>query len=137
MFCRIISGELPSVTIIQSRLSVAFMDIRPVNAGHALMIPRRHVASFTDLTSAEVEDLMSKAQEVARGLRAIFPDHEGITLSLADGVAAGQDVPHAHLHVIPRQQADEFGWRRFGLAVDLERLEILGGQLRAAIGSGS
>ena len=61
----------------------------------------------------------------------------GITLSLADGAAAGQDVPHAHLHVIPRQHADGFGWRRFGVAVDLDRLEILGGQLRAAIGSGS
>lgn len=78
---------------------------------------------------------MIAAQRVARGLRTVCSDHDGITLSLADGLSAGQDVPHTHLHVIPRQDIDGFGWRRLGRPSDRETLERLGQQIRTAIGS--
>lgn len=133
IFCQILSGERHSIRVAESPFSVAFMDIQPVNLGHTLIVPRRHVWSFTNLTAPEVSDLMITAQEVARGLRAVFPDHDGITLSLADGASAGQEVPHTHFHVIPRQHADGFGWRRFGSKSDCETLEQLGHRIRAAI----
>lgn len=85
IFCQILSGERHSIRVAESTLSVAFMDIQPVNPGHTLIVPRRHVPSFTDLTVPEVSDLMMTSQEVARCLRSVFPDHDGITLSLADG----------------------------------------------------
>ena len=121
--------------IAQSQLSGAFMDIRPVNLGHALIVPRRHVVSFAELTQPEAADLMIIAQKVARGLRTVCPDHDGITLSLADGLSAGQEVPHTHLHVIPRQHADGFGWRRFGVPADGDTLELFGQQIRTVIGT--
>jgi histidine triad (HIT) family protein len=133
IFCQILSGERHSIRVAESPLSVAFMDIQPVNPGHTLVVPRWHVLSFTELNPQEVADLMISAQEVSRGLRAVFPDHDGITLTLADGASAGQEVPHTHLHVIPRQGADGFGWRRFGSPSDREALEQLGQRIRAAI----
>ena len=80
---------------------------------------------------------MTTAQKVARGLRTVCPDYDGITLSLADGLSAGQDVPHTHLHVIPRQPTDGFGWRRLGSLSDGEMLELLGQQIRTVIESDS
>lgn len=133
IFCQILSGERHSIRVAESLHSVAFMDIQPVNPGHTLIVPRRHVLSFTELNPQEVADLMITAQEVSRGLRAVFPDHDGITLALADGASAGQEVPHTHLHVIPRQRADGFGWRRFGSKSDREALEQLGQRIRVAI----
>lgn len=135
IFCQIISGERHSITVAQSPLSRAFMDIQPVNLGHILVVPQRHVSSFTELTPSEVADLMVTAQKVAGGLRPICADYDGITLSLADGISAGQDVPHSHLHVIPRQHTDGFGWRRFGKPTERAALEQLGEEIRTAIGT--
>lgn len=133
IFCQIVSGERQSMMVARSEFSVAFMDIQPVNPGHVLIVPRRHVASFTELTPEEVTDMMIRAQEIARSLRRVGPGHDGITLSLADGLSAGQDVPHAHLHVIPRQQADGFGWRRPGSPAAPETLEKLGQRIQDGI----
>ena len=134
IFCQIIAAERHAIMIAQSPLTVAFLDIQPVNLGHALIVPQRHVSSFTELTEPEVSDLMIVAQKVAKALRETFTEHDGITLSLADGLSAGQDVPHTHLHVIPRQPADGFGWRRLGVRSDREELEQIGQQIRLSIG---
>jgi histidine triad (HIT) family protein len=80
---------------------------------------------------------MITAQKVAKGLQKVLSDHDGITLSLADGLSAGQDVPHTHLHVIPRQPTDGFGWRRLGRPSEGGTLELLGQQIRTAVGSDS
>ena len=110
-FCRILAGELASSLVLEDELVVAILDIRPANPGHTLVMPRRHVESFTDLTPAEVEQLALAGQRVATALKREFDSCEAVTFSLADGAAAGQDVPHTHLHVIPRRTGDGFGWR--------------------------
>jgi len=110
-FCRILRGELPSSPVLDNDLVCALLDIHPVNPGHTLVIPRRHVRVFTDLNSQEVVQLALVAQRVASAFKACVPYCEGVSLSLADGEAAGQEVPHAHLHVIPRRTGDGFGWR--------------------------
>jgi histidine triad (HIT) family protein len=58
---------------------------------------------------------------------------EGVTLSLADGAAAGQEVLHAHLHVIPRHANDQFGWKRFGTTADQEQLKQIASRIRSAL----
>ena len=104
-FCRILAGELPSSLVLEDDLVVAVLDIRPANPGHTLVMPRRHVEFFTDLTRTEVERLALTGQRVARALKRGVDSCEAVTFSLADGVAAGQDVPHTHLHVVPRRTA--------------------------------
>jgi diadenosine tetraphosphate (Ap4A) HIT family hydrolase len=77
----------------------------PVSAGHALIIPRRHVGSFFDVTSTEREALHSLLEEAKRRIEREFkPD--GYNIGINDGAAAGQTVPHLHIHLIPRYKGD-------------------------------
>ena len=132
-FCRILAGELPSSPVLEDELVVAILDIHPANPGHTLVIPRRHVEFFTDLTPTEVEQLALSGQRVAKLLKRGFDSCEAVTFSLADGEAAGQDVPHTHLHVIPRRSGDGFGWRAAGALQDRETLDAIASRLRAAV----
>lgn len=85
--------------------SIAIVNLKPVTDGHALVISRRSVRRFRDLTRSEVSDLWACVQSVSAGLEARF-GAEAATIVLQDGAAAGQTVPHVHVHVIPRHEAD-------------------------------
>jgi diadenosine tetraphosphate (Ap4A) HIT family hydrolase len=88
-----------------SRLSIAFVNIKPVTPGHILVTPRRLVRRFTDLYPDELADLMATAQCVGRALEA-YHGANALTLAIQDGSAAGQTVPHVHVHVLPRWDDD-------------------------------
>jgi histidine triad (HIT) family protein len=130
VFCQILANEAPASIVLESDLVVAFLDIHPANAGHTLVVPRRHAESFTELTAAEVTEVALCGQRVAAALKRGAVPCDGVTFSLADGAAAGQDVPHAHLHVIPRRSADGLGWRASGQRAEKSRLDIIAGQIR-------
>ena len=134
VFCRILAGQVPSSRVLDSELVVAFLDIHPWNPGHTLVVPRRHVESFTDLTPVEVEQLALCGQQIARALKQGFEGCEAVTFSLADGVVAGQDVPHTHLHVVPRRTGDGLGWRGTSQLQDRETLDAIASRVRAALG---
>ena len=134
-FCRIAITELDASLVYEGTLTIAFLDIHPINPGHTLVIPRRHVASFTELGAAELESLWRVAQRVARALKSGLFGCEGVTLSLADGAAAGQEVLHAHLHVIPRLANDQFGWKRVGTTADYEQMKEIASRIRSALTS--
>jgi len=86
-------------------MSLAFFDGFPVSPGHTLIIPRRHVASFFDLTDEEVADMLALARQVQTILDNRFhPD--GYNLGVNIGLAAGQTVFHVHMHLIPRYAGD-------------------------------
>ena len=110
-FCKILKNELPASVVFEDASVLAFLDIHPVNAGHTLVVPKRHVQSFTDLTTDEVQQIFETGQNIASHIKNSIPDCEGVNLSLADGEVAGQEVPHVHLHVIPRFPEDGFGWK--------------------------
>lgn len=129
-FCRILSQELNSVRISENELAIAFLDIRPINRGHTLVVPRRHVSSLTDLTDSESTAVFQLIQKVASALKSELPECAGITLSAADGDVAGQEVPHTHFHVIPRSCGDDFGWRRFGTLTHSEMLKTTASLIR-------
>ena len=134
VFCRILAGELSSSPVLDNDLIVAFLDIRPASPGHTLVLPRRHVESFTELTPMEVEQLALSGQRIAAALKRGFDGCEAVTFSLADGAAAGQDVPHTHLHVVPRRAGDGLGWRAAGQLQARETLDATAAQLRTALG---
>ena len=137
VFCRILAAELPSSPVLESDLVVAFLDIHPANPGHTLVLPRRHVESFTELSPMEVEQLARCGQRIAAALKQGFHGCEAVTFSLADGVAAGQDVPHTHLHLVPRRTGDGLVWGTAGQLQDRESLEAIASQLRTALGVSS
>lgn len=90
---------------MSSALSLSFFDGFPVSPGHALIIPRRHVASFFDLTQDERQDMFNMVDEVKRILDDRFhPD--GYNIGVNIGETAGQSIFHVHLHLIPRYSGD-------------------------------
>jgi histidine triad (HIT) family protein len=105
IFCRIVAGEIPAVKLYEDDLLLAFLDIAPVNKGHALLIPKRHYFSVTEIPAATSGHLLETAGRLGAALlRAV--DADGFNLLLSNGTVAGQVVPHAHLHVIPRFPED-------------------------------
>jgi histidine triad (HIT) family protein len=101
IFCKIIAGELPCSKVYEDDDTIAFMDIGPVSKGHTLVIPKLHCDPITNTPPATLQKLILSVQRIAaaqfKGLNA-----EGITVTQANGEAAGQVVPHIHFHVIPR-----------------------------------
>ena len=101
-FCRV---ESEREVIASSALSLAFFDGFPVSPGHTLIIPRRHVASFFDLTKEERQDLLSLLDHVKCIIEEKYhPD--GYNVGVNVGEAAGQSVLHVHMHLIPRYKGD-------------------------------
>lgn len=101
-FCKV---ESEREIIASSRLSVAFFDGFPVSPGHALIIPKRHVSSFFDLSQEERQDLLNLADSVKRVVEGRYhPD--GYNIGINVGEAAGQSIFHVHMHLIPRYQGD-------------------------------
>jgi len=111
IFCAIAAGLAPASVIYRDAMCVAIMDIKPVNPGHVLVIPLSHAASLADLDPPTGALLFTVGQRIAAALRHSGLRCEGVNLFLADGEAAGQEVFHVHLHVIPRFQDDGFGLR--------------------------
>ena len=108
-FCGILAGRLPASVVMRTAGCTAFMDIQPINAGHVLVVPDNHAASLADLPEDAGADLFRTARKIAAALYGSGLRCEGINLFLADGEAAGQEVFHVHLHVIPRFEGDGFG----------------------------
>jgi histidine triad (HIT) family protein len=133
LFCRILAGELPASVVFRDELACAFLDVRPVNPGHVLVVPTGHAASLADLDEQSGGHLFRVGQRVAGALRESGLRCEGVNFHLADGAAAGQEVFHVHLHVIPRYAGDGFGLR-FGphnrTAVGRDELDTVATRLR-------
>lgn len=111
VFCEIVAGREPASIVYRDVLVCGFMDIQPVNPGHLLVIPVTHAAYLSDLDMNVGGRMFSVAQRLAEAIRHSGVRCEGINFFLADGVAAGQEIFHAHLHVFPRFEGDGFGLR--------------------------
>src|SRR5262245_22217536 len=105
VICKLISGEIEVSMVYQDNLCSAFLDHRPVNTGHTLIVPNRHVSDLAKLRDDEMERIFRVAQRIAAAL-----PKDGVrcggTIRLKNGKAAGQDVFHSHLRVIPRYVGD-------------------------------
>lgn len=111
IFCGILAEKLPASVVFKDDLCWAFMDIRPVNPGHVLIVPTYHAPSLAELDEESGAHMFRMAQRLAQALRNSGLKCEGINLFLADGEAAGQEVFHVHLHVVPRYTGDGLGLR--------------------------
>ncbi len=95
VFTRIISGELPARFVWKDESCVAFLSIRPLRPGHALVVPRAEIDHWLDLDAGLLAHLAETAQAIGKAQMAGFhPERIGVML-------AGLEVPHCHLHVVP------------------------------------
>ena len=111
VFCRILAGQAPASIVHRDPLCTAFLDNRPLNPGHLLVVPNRHADRLEDLPPDTVAAMARVAQRMAAAVRQSDLGCHAVNLLLSDGRAAGQEVQHAHLHVIPRQSGDGLGFR--------------------------
>lgn len=125
LFCKIASREIPSESVGENHEAFAFLDIKPLTRGHVLVIPKVHAARFGDMSQASARGVMDLAQDIARRQSGRF-GAAGLTIAVNDGVAAGQEVLHVHVHLIPRDPTDGFGpiHALFGGQVDLKPGEM-------------
>ncbi len=87
---------------------IAFMDLRPINAGHLLVVPRAHAAHLAGLDERLGAAMFAVGQRLAGAIRRSALPCQGVNLFVADGQVAGQEVMHIHLHVLPRTPGDGF-----------------------------
>ena len=106
-FCDLIRGAGEVSMCYEDTDVVAFMDIQPVNAGHVLVVPREHYASLEDIPHALATHLFDVAMQLAPVVKHVG-NADGMNIVVNSGAAAGQDVFHFHVHVIPRCQGDGF-----------------------------
>ncbi|HEX8358841.1 MAG TPA: HIT family protein [Longimicrobium sp.] len=109
LFCRIARGESPSSVVYQDDACIAFMDLYPVRPGHLLVVPRRHAVHLRDLPATEQAHLFAVAMRLMDAQRAAGLATDAANLLVNDGPAAGQQVPHVHLHLVPRSRGDGVG----------------------------
>lgn len=108
VFCAIVTGRLESSVVHDDDRVLAFMDLNPVSTGHLLVIPKAHAAFLADLHPEDGAAMFRVAQSLTAAVRASPLRSDGVNLFLADGEAAGQEVFHVHLHVLPRYPGDGF-----------------------------
>lgn len=135
VFCAVVAGSAPASMVYEDDEVVAFLDLYPVHPGHTLVVPKRHVP---DLVSCPPE-LAGKLMEVgARLAPAVVraTSAAGFNIWTANGRAAGQEIFHLHLHILPRHESDSFGLRfpkGYPRQASRQELDLMAARIREAL----
>ena len=106
IFCKIVSGEIKSKFLKETKHSVSFLDAFPLATGHVLIIPKNHHQKIQDMSVEENTDLFSLVHQMISNVDEIT----GSTLvAIHNGKDAGQEIPHVHIHLVPRSKDDSAG----------------------------
>ena len=106
IFCKIISKEIPAKILYETTNSICFLDAFPLTKGHVLVIPKNHCEKIQDMTPEENTDLFSLVHLMMSKVDSIT----GSTLiAIHNGKEAGQEIPHLHVHLVPRDSSDSGG----------------------------
>jgi histidine triad (HIT) family protein len=104
-FCKIVAGQLPSYRVLEDEHALAFLNIRPAAPGHMLVVPRVHARDVWEISNASHGEVADMVHRVATLLKTTFAP-EGVNVKHNTGEAAGQDVFHYHVHLVPRWRGD-------------------------------
>lgn len=105
LFSKIIQGEIPCFEIARGETWLSFLDINPRRSGHTLVVPNEPVRHIAELSSKQLSDLWLGVVETQSYLSKYFHTSDFL-IGIHDGVNAGQEVPHVHVHLIPRTKGD-------------------------------
>lgn len=131
IFCQIIAGSQPAEVIMRTERTIAFLDVRPLFAGHTLVCPIEHFETLYDLPADLSAELLTTTRTIGLAQQTAL-DAQGTFV--ANNNVISQSVPHFHLHVVPRSKGDGlkgFFWPR--TRPSAAELRIVGDQLRAAL----
>ncbi|MFW5916906.1 MAG: HIT family protein [Halorubrum sp.] len=105
IFCSIVDGEIPARTVHETDDVLAFLDANPLAPGHTLVIPKTHAERVGDLDPALASAVFDAVAAITPQVESAV-DADGANVGINDGEAAGQEVPHVHVHVVPRFDGD-------------------------------
>ena len=106
IFCKIAKKEIPAKIVTETEKSIAFLDTFPLSRGHTLIIPKHHYEKVQDITVDDNTDLFETLHKVISKVDKIT----GSTLlAIHNGKGSGQEIPHVHVHLIPRKPGDSAG----------------------------
>lgn len=105
IFCSIVDGDIPSYTVYEDDEVMAFLDANPLARGHTLVIPKAHHERVDDLPAGRSTAMFDAVHDLTGRVEAAV-DAEATTIAVNNGTAAGQEVPHVHVHIVPRSEAD-------------------------------
>lgn len=106
IFCKIVKREIPAKIIAETEKSMAFIDAFPLTKGHSLVIPKNHYEKVQDISSDDNADLFETVRKVISKVDKIS---NATLLAVHNGKESGQEIPHVHVHLIPRSNADSAG----------------------------
>jgi len=110
IFCDIVDGIQEAEILFEDDSTIAFLDIRPLNYGHSLVIPKNHYENFSEVAEKDLHSVIKATQFVTNCIKSsLHPD--GINIISNNGSAAGQTIFHFHFHIIPRLKNDHFTFR--------------------------
>ena len=106
IFCKIVDGKVSSRKIIETRKSLAFLDAFPLTKGHTLIIPKKHYVKIQEMSKEDNWDLFEVVRILTGKMERLAPSS---LVAIHNGKESGQEVPHVHVHIIPRNTDDSVG----------------------------
>ncbi|HEX9702710.1 MAG TPA: HIT family protein [Rhodospirillales bacterium] len=132
IFCRIIRGEIPCLKLHEDTETFAFMDINPVQPGHALVVPKFHSKDLMETPAEWAASAFKGARRIAKAIEKTL-DPDGINILQANGPGAAQSVFHLHVHVIPRAINDGLTMNWSLKPGDKDQISRLADRIRANV----
>ena len=129
IFCKIVQRQAPSSIIYEDQSAMAFLDIRPLYMGHTLVIPKPHYVDIFDIPEADLSHVHVVSKLVAPAIKAAT-EADGISIIQQNGKAAGQDIFHIHVHVVPRFEGQKLPHFSELTQVDREKLDVAAQKIR-------
>lgn len=128
IFSKIISREIPAEIVAEDDRFIAFLDIMPMTMGHTLVVPKKEVDYLFDMDDRLLSDMILFAKKVAKGVRAAIPCKRiGVSV-------IGLEVPHAHVHLVPMNSADDVNFTRPKLKPTASELNKVANAIREKLG---
>lgn len=129
-FCKIVKGEIPSIKVWEDEKHIAFLDITPATKGHTLVIPKEHFENIFEIPETDFESIMGVVKKIASLVKEKL-NADGMNILNSNNPVAQQEIPHFHIHLIPRYNGSNFKIElKNKTKINQEELNKIAGEIR-------